>query len=44
MYEEELEQAEIEYKGKYNKWTESLQYIAVWSRQAISDAVMKLSG
>ena len=44
MSEDELEKVEKKYNGKYNKWTGALQHIAVWSRQDISHAVMRLSG
>ena len=44
MSEDELETIEKKYNGKYNKWTGVLQHIAVWSRQDISHAVMRLSG
>ena len=33
----------LEYNRKYNKWTGALQHIAVWSRQDISHAIMRLS-
>ena len=44
MSEDELERAAKKYNRKYNKWTGVLQHIAVWSRQDISHAVMRLSG
>ena len=44
MTEEELTQAAIQHKGTYNNWTGALQHVAVWSRQDISHAVMRLSG
>ena len=43
MITEELEQAKKKYKSKYNKWKGALQHIAVWSRDDLSHAVMKLS-
>ena len=44
MSDEELDKAAIQHKGKYNHWTGALQHIAVWSRQDINHAVMRLSG
>jgi len=44
MSEEELTRAKKRYTGKNTKWTGALQHIAVWSRQDISHAVMRLSG
>ena len=44
MSEKELEQAEKKYKSRYNKWTEALQHITVWSRQDINHTLMILSG
>ena len=45
MSEDELKKAEKKYNGNYNKWTGTLRHIAaVWSRQNISNAVMRLSG
>ena len=43
-FEDELEKSKKKYNGKYNKWTDALQHIAVWSRQDISHVVMRLSG
>ena len=44
MTPEELERAEKNPKGKYDKRTGALQYISVWSRDDISHTVMRLSG